>query len=70
MSMSVLCGGGYVCMSVSVLRVCVIDIQVTIGAKKSIRSIEAVGKGICEEPGVNAGDGPRSCAKASLTVNY
>lgn len=45
-------GVGYVCMSVSLLCVC-INIQVTIGAKKSIRSIEAVGKGIWEVPGIN-----------------
>lgn len=38
--------------------------QVTIGAKENIRYIEAVGKGICEAPDINAGDGPRSSAKA------
>lgn len=58
-----------VCVCLCLCYVCVIYIQVTIGAKKSIRSIEAVGKDICEAPGVNANDGPRSSAKAAVTVN-
>lgn len=51
---------GGLCVCVCLCYVCVIYMQVTIGAKENIRYIEAVGKGIYEAPDINAGDGAES----------